>query len=430
MPCSAQLYPVVLTWLQAVGLTPHRTSQRAVAALTTALLLGQSLHPAALLRALPSSPAVPARQRYKRLARLLDSPALTPAVTTAALVRGSLRLFPPQAPTLALDTVRCGGWESITVGLVLEGRVQLLSAAVLPVPWPKGRFWPTVLHALQQVHDAWPPDAPAPHLVADRFFPCQQLFARLAQWDWGFTLRLRATQTVTVDGTPQRVRARLATAVPEAWTRVPAAYGQGRAAPAGQFVVGQGLVVLPWHQRDAASARARQRRARQRVHDRKQTRHPGVAQTDAWVALFSSEATTLGAVRRYRQRYTIEGTYRDLQGGWDGQHGWDFEVVATAQPAAAHVVALLGLAALAHLLQQWLGSQLGHTHSSGAGRWQHLAWTVHGRLSLFTRGRFALTDPSGHLDDWLRTTLAAGTARLTCPWPVAAAPPRTLPAAA
>ncbi len=352
MPCSPQLYPLVLTWLQALGLTAHRTSQRAVAALVTALLVSQSLHPAALLRALPGSGAVPARQRYKRLARLLHSPALAPAATTAALVRGSLRLYQPAAPTLALDTVRCGGWEIVTVGLVLVGRVEVLSAAALPVPWPKGQFRPAVLRALQQVHDAWPATAPAPHLVADRFFPSTALFAQLAAWGWGFTLRLRATHTVTVAGVAQPVRARLADAVPESWTLQAAAYGQGSGTLAGHLVIGQGLPVLRWHQRDAGSAQARQRRARARAHDRKDRRYPAVAQTDAWVSLFTTEQTAVAAVQRYSQRYATEGTYRDLQGGWDGQHGWDLEAVAAAQPDAERVVALLGLAALAQLLQQ------------------------------------------------------------------------------
>src|SRR5579863_4336492 len=192
MPCSPQVYPFVLAFLQALGLTRHRTSLLALARLVSALLVGQSLRPASLLRGLLSSPAVPAAQRYRRLRRLLDSPALTPAATSAALVRGSLALYQPARPTLVLDTVRCGGWEIVTVGLALAGRVQLLSTAALPYPWPRGAFTPTVLTALRQVAQAWPADAPRPHLVADRFFPSRPLFLLLGQWGWGYTLRLRA----------------------------------------------------------------------------------------------------------------------------------------------------------------------------------------------------------------------------------------------
>jgi hypothetical protein len=412
MPCSPQVYPLVRAWLQGLGVTVHTTSVPALARLVTALLVGQSLRPATLLRALLSAPAVPARQRYKRLARLLDSPALTPAASTAALVQGSLALYQPAQPTLVLDTVRCGGWEIVTVGLALSGRVQLLSTAALPSPWPAGQFTPTVLQALRQVAQAWPAAAPRPHLVADRFFPSQTLFGQLGRWGWGYTLRLRAGHSVTVAGQAQQVRALLATADPAAWTLVAGAYGWGDNASAGQLVVGRGLVVLPWHQRDAGSARARQRRAARRVYDRKERQYPAVAATDAWVVLFSTEATALTAVRRYKQRYATEGTDRDLQGGWDGQHGWDLEPVAAHQPTAARVVALVLLAALGQLVQQWLGSQLGHAHSTGSARWQHYVWTVHGRLSLFARGRLALTDPSGQLQAWLVTTLSAGSGRL------------------
>jgi hypothetical protein len=320
--------------------------------------------------------------------------------------------------------VRCGGWEIVTVGLALAGRVQLLSTAALPYPWPAGEFTLTVLTALQQVAQAWPTDSPRPHLVADRFFPSRTLFLQLGVWGWGYTLRLRAGHTVTVAGTGQRVRALLTQAVPEAWTRAAGGYGQGSKTIPGQLVVGRGLVVLPWHQRDAGSARARQRRNSKRVYDRKERQYPGVAETDSWVVLFSTEATALGAVRRYKQRYPTEGTYRDLQGGWDGAHGWDLEPVAARQPTAARVTALVGLAALGQLLQQWVGSQLGHAHSTGIGRWQHRAWSVHGRLSLFTRGRLAFTDPSGGVQTWLAATLTAGTAALAA----SGTPPRRAPA--
>jgi hypothetical protein len=412
MPCSAQVYPLLLAWLQALRLTPHRTSVQALARLLTALLVAQSLRPSALLRALPSSPAVPARQRYRRLTRLLDSPALAPAAATAALVHGCLALYRPAAPTLVLDTVRCGGWESVTVGLALPGRVQVLSAAALPVPWPAGQFTPTVLAVLRQVQQAWPTSAPRPHLVADRYFPSRQLFIQLHRWGWGYTVRLRARHAVTIAGQGRLVRALLAEAVPEAWRVLDGAYGQGRQPIPGRLVVGQGLVVLPHHQRDTGSAWARQQRAARQAYDRKEHRYPAVADSAPWVVLFTSEATVLAALRRYRQRYHTEASYRDLQGGWDGAHGWNLEPVAAQQPTAARVGAVVQLAALGQLVQQWVGSQIGPAASSGPGRWQHRAWTVHGRLSLFARGRLAFLDPSERLAAWLRTTLAEGTAQL------------------
>jgi hypothetical protein len=111
------LYPAVLAWLTALGGPVHRTARQAVAQVVTALLAAQSLHPADLLRVLSGPTTVPARQRFKRLARALDRPWLTPARLTPSLVRAALRLVPPdpRGPTaglthLALDSVRCGRW--------------------------------------------------------------------------------------------------------------------------------------------------------------------------------------------------------------------------------------------------------------------------------------------------------------------------------
>jgi len=39
-------------------------------------------------------------------------------------------------------------------------------------------------------------------------------------------------------------------------------------------------------------------------------------------------------------------------------------------------------------------------------------WTVHGRLSVWARGRLALTDPSGRLRGWIPATLHAAATRI------------------
>lgn len=260
MPCSSSLYPLLRRLLQQLGVTQHQTSLRALAHLLTALLTAQSLRPTPLTRGLGSAPAVLAAQRYRRRRRLLDSPALTPARLTPALVRATLALYQPTAPVLVLDTVRCGRWEVFTVGLAVPGRVQCLSYALLPYPWPKDQFTPTTCRLLQALAACWPQDAPRPHLVADRFFPSYAFFGTLARLGWDSTVRLRAQQTVTLGGVQQPVRTLLAQAVPETWTLLPGAYGCGARALPGRLVLGQGLVVLPWHQRDAGSARGRQRR--------------------------------------------------------------------------------------------------------------------------------------------------------------------------
>ena len=110
----------------------------------------------------------------------------------------------------------------------------------------------------------------------------------------------------------------LATLPADGWTLLPAAYGQGEDAIAGQLVIGRGLPVLAWQQRDNGRARARQRRQRARAHNAgyaRKDRPTAAAATDAWVVLFTTETTVLGALRRYQPRYGTEGTYRDLQSG-------------------------------------------------------------------------------------------------------------------
>src|SRR3989442_9929829 len=130
MLSPAEVYPLVQDWLHAMGVVPHRTAGAALAQLVTALLVGQSLRPSALMRALLSPHAVPARQRYKRVARFWERPWLTSAWLTPRLVRAALELVEPDGwgPTaglthVVLDSVRCGSWEVFTLGVVWHGRV-------------------------------------------------------------------------------------------------------------------------------------------------------------------------------------------------------------------------------------------------------------------------------------------------------------------
>ena len=135
MPSSVQVYPAALACLQALGVVRHRTAEAALAGLLTALLVGQSLRPSVLARALPSPQPCPARSRYRQVARAWARPWLTADHLTTALVPAALALVRPRGrPLLVLDSVRCGGWETFTVGLAWHGRVVPLSWAVLPYP--------------------------------------------------------------------------------------------------------------------------------------------------------------------------------------------------------------------------------------------------------------------------------------------------------
>jgi hypothetical protein len=66
---------------------------------------------------------------------------------------------------------------------------------------------------------------------------------------------------------------------------------------------------------------------------------------------------------------------------------------------------MVGLAALGVLTQSWLGHVV-RDHSVGR------QWTVHGRASVWARGRWPLEDPTGRLGAAVRAAFADGICRL------------------
>jgi hypothetical protein len=431
MLSPVELYPAVHAWLQVVGAVPHAAGVASVAQVVTALLIGQSLRSASLARTLVSLPGVHARQRYRRVRRILTRTWLSSAHLTPWLVRAALALVSDAVPHLAMDTVRCGRWEVITVGVVWHGRVLPVGWEVLPYPWPKGEFTPAVLRLLWRIGAVWPADR-RPHLVADRGFPSLKLFRTLESLGWKWTIRLRAKLTVGVDGEARALHALIAVSQPGVWTCRPITYGTGRQRVAGHLVMGRGdaLPVLPRHQANPGSLfhRGLQQAARRReVRDK----HPGrrttaAQQTDGGVILFTTHTTWREACQSYARRWATEGSYRDAQGGYDGQHGWDLEPTATRETDPHVVDTLLGLWALGSLLQSTLGDQVGRPDAPPVVRDVRARWTTTGRLSVWMRGRFALTDHSGDLRPWLLATLQATAQHLRHS---VASPPRTPPPA-
>lgn len=437
-----RLYPVVDAWLQAMGAVPHVSARRSGADLVTAVLSAQSLAPAEVMRALPSPRAVPARSRYRRRARALDRPWLTSAELTPVLVRAVLALvpsWPDQPPTLVLDGLRCGAWEALVLGVRWQGRVLPIAWAVIPYPWPKGVFTPTVCALLRRVAQCWPSERPV-HLLADRGFPSQALFATLTALGWGFTVRLPARSELTVDGAPCTARALIQRQPVGAWTwHDRATYGRGTRAAAGHLVVGRPLRVVPAHQANPGGLRHRAAQAaRRRAHLAHKHRRPDASvETDEWVLLFTTQPTAQAAQTAYRGRWAIEGSFRDSQGGWDGQHGWDLESTMAALATAGPVDALLGLWALGTLLQTWLGVATAAADVPATVAVEAAGWTTSGRLSCWARGRCVLRDGSGRLDEWAEARLWAGVARVRAappvrwrpvPLPATASGPRRPPA--
>jgi hypothetical protein len=411
MLAPAELYPAIARWLQVVGVVGHATGLASMAEMVTALLIGQSLRPSEVGRALLSPVGVGARHRYRRVRRTLTRGRLSSTQLTPVLVRLALGLVGDRVPHLAMDTVRCGRWEVITIGVVWHGRILPVGWEVLPYPWPKGRFTPAVVRLLWRVGQAWPP-ARRPHLVADRGFPSLKLFRAVEQLGWGWTIRLRAKLNVGIDGTPQALAALIATSRPGVWTCRPGTYGTGRHQVAGHLGLGRAdaLPVLPRHQANPGSARQRARRqaarAREIAGKHRPRRATAAQQTDGWVALFTTHTTWLDASRSYTRRWATEGSYRDAQGGYDGQHGWDLEPTVAREPVTAAVDSLFGLWALGAAIQTALGDRLSRPDAPPDVRAARARWTTTDRLSVWMRGRFALTDPFGDLRPHLLDALA------------------------
>jgi hypothetical protein len=417
------VYPAVLLCIEALGGPPHATARGALAQLVTALLCSQRLTATALMRVVASPVSVPARQRYKRVARALDRVWLTPAWLTPRLVRAALALTAEVHPHLALDTVRLGGWEVFTVGVVWHGRVLPVGWAVLPYPLPKGTFTPTTCAVLCQVAATWPADRAAPHLVADRGFPSQALFRALARLGWDYTIRLRAKDTVRVDGQVWRLRDLLATVAEGTWRVTAATYGSGAQAVGGTLAVGRGLAVTAAHQANPGS---RRHWAKQDAARRKEL-SAGARQTDGWMLLFTTHPHWRPAVQSYRRRWATEGSYRDAQSGWDGRSGWDLERPVARLTDAEAVARVVGLWALGTLLQSIVGDAVGRADAPPAVQAAAAQWTTTGRLSVWARGHLAFSDPSGHLHDFLRDALRTAAVRIAAAPPLPARPPATLP---
>jgi len=122
--------------------------------------------------------------------------------------------------------------------------------------------------------------------------------------------------------------------------------------------------------------------------------------------------TPRAAVGSYKRRWATEGSYRDAQGGWDGRHGWDLAPALRRCADAAAAAAVVGLWALGTLVQSWVGDQAGHAAAPAAVRAVRGEWTTTGRLSVWARGYFALTEPTGRLRLWLTDTLTRGAQRI------------------
>ena len=158
MTTAAIGYEPVYAWVKQVIGGGHRTVGRTVAWAVLCVVRAQRVTPAALARALPHEQAGSGRSRLRRVRRWWNGPALEQAEISPQLIRQALRVHPnSQSVVVAMDTTRVGPWEVWRAGIGVGGRTLPIGWAVIPYPWPKGRYRATTVALSTQLQAAFPP---------------------------------------------------------------------------------------------------------------------------------------------------------------------------------------------------------------------------------------------------------------------------------
>src|SRR5215831_12984731 len=402
MTASAVGYPQVREWVKVMLGRTHATVVHTIAWAVLCLLVSQRATPAALARALPADQGGRARARLTRVRRWWMGPPLDQAVVSPQLIHAALALLPSgQSAVVALDTTRLGPWEVWLAGIVVAGRTVPIGWAVIPYPWPKGRFRTTTVALIRRLQVAFPPAVPWT-LVADRGFPSAFLFAQLRHGGTRFSVRLRLSDWVTVGRVYTTVAEHLAAGRLVDGQRTAATMGRGQPDQPlvpGWVVVSAAVVAPPQHQQNPGTVRERAKRAKAHAQHRahkqgRKTKPPSAtvqryAQT--WV-LFTTAPTLEQAVAEYAQRMPIEETCRD----W--HHGWGVREAVVKLPTAAMVDRLIGVVCLTYILQMHLGQRVS---VAPRGQQRRAQWTVTDRVSWFWCGQRLFDDPGHDWSGWL-----------------------------
>ena len=402
MTTAAVGYEPVYAWVKQVLGQTHRTVGHTVAWAVLCIVVAQRVTPAALARALPHEQAGSGRSCLRRIRRWWQGPALEQGEISPQLIRQALQVHPTsQSVVVAMDTTRVGPWEVWLAGIVVRGRTLPIGWAVIPYPWPKGRYRATTLALVRQLQAAFPSGVRW-RLVADRGFPSAALFAQLRAGRTDFSVRLRLSDWVCVAGVYAKVLDHLATGRLQVGHRTAGTVGQERPTQPlvrGWVVISAAVAAPPLHKQNPGTRRERLQRAhRQELHrkhkrGRKTTPPSATARRYAqtWV-LFTTASTKTQAVREYACRMAIEETFRD----W--HHHWAVRAATVTLPTETLVTRLIGIVCLAYTLQMLVGYQVSHTPDAHRRRAQ---WTVTGRISWFWCGQRVFTDPGYDWSTWL-----------------------------
>jgi hypothetical protein len=402
MTASAVGYLQVHAWVKAMLGRTHTTVVYTIAWAVLCLLVAQRATPAALARALPADQAGRARARLTRVRRWWTGPPLDQGVVSPQLIHAALTLLPSgQSAVVALDTTRLGAWEVWLAGIVVAGRTMPIGWAVIPYPWPKGRFRTTTLALVRRLQAAFPPAVPWT-LVADRGFPSALLFTQLRQGGTSFSVRLRLSDWVMVARVYATIAAHLVAGRLVDGQRTAATMGRGRPNQPlvpGWVVVSAAIVAPPKHKQNPGTVRERAKRAKAHAQHRahkqgRKTKPPSAtaqryAQT--WV-LFTTAPTVEQAVAAYAQRMPIEETFRD----WHS--GWGVRTAVVDLPTEAMVDRLIGVVCVTYSLQMQVGQRFS---ADPLGQQRREQWTVTDRVSWFWCGQRVFNDPGYDWSVWL-----------------------------
>jgi len=409
-------YEPVYRWVKKVLGRTHTTVIVTVAWAVLCLLVAQRVTPAALARALPAEQAGSGRSCLRRVRRWWSGPALEQATISPALIRLALALLAAGQPVVvALDTTRLGCWEVWVAGIVVSGRTLPIGWAVLPYPWPKGRFRTTTLALVQQLQRAFPAGVRWT-LVADRGFPSAVLFGQLRHGGTDFSVRLRLSDWVTVAGVSATVAEHLEARRLVVGQRRVASMGRGRPDQPlvpGWVVVSTAVAAPPKHKQNPGTVRERAKRAKAHAQHRAhkqghKTKPPSAAvqrYAQTWV-LFTTAQTVEQAVAEYAQRMSIEETFRD----WHS--GWGVRVAVVDLPTEAMVDRLIGVICLTYSLQMHLGQRVS---TDPVGQQRRVQWTVTDRVSWFWCSQRLFDDPGYEWSAWLAQQWASLGQSVTAP---------------
>jgi hypothetical protein len=285
---SRQLYKRIRDELQFhVDPAVSATTRERLALLVMGILESESSKPSAIARAIRrlglSEATVDSLERHVR--RIENAPDLTATLCFHPFARAHLRFGKPEELVLVIDpTTQDDRVVMVTVGVWYRGRSLPLVWAV----WPANQkltgpgFWERVAALLAEVAPLLPPHVPVTWL-ADRAFGTPQFTDLLAPYGWHFVVRVQG-QTHYRDqlGREHTIRSLVQRKGQRAKLRGEAFKKRGWRAVS---------VVVYWGRGHTAP-----------------------------LCLVTDLPPEWTIIQRYRQRYSIEATFRDYK-----SHGWHWE---------------------------------------------------------------------------------------------------------